>query len=62
MGGYRLKVLSHQSEPSIVMDYWDRHFATGSPGFQVPADEDDIEEFRSEKSVKTGKVRTHTPR
>ncbi len=37
------------------MDYWTKYFGTGSPGFQIP-DEEDMEEFRSEKSVQSGKV------
>ena len=38
------------------MDYWTKYFGTGSHGFQISSDEEDMEEFRSEKSVKTGKV------
>lgn len=38
------------------MDYWDKYFGTGSPVFQVSADDEEVEELRSEKSVKSGKV------
>lgn len=42
-----------------TVDYWEHYFGTGSPVFQVPNDEEEMEEFRSEKSVKTGKVRSY---
>ena len=37
------------------MDYWGRGFSS-SMEFQALALDEDMEEFRSEKSVKTGKV------
>lgn len=35
------------------MDYWDKYFGN-TPVFQIAADEEDVEEFRSEKSVTSG--------
>jgi hypothetical protein len=37
-------------------NYWTKYFGTGSHGFQISSDDEDMEEFRSEKSVKSGKV------
>lgn len=40
------------------MDYWPTsYFGHGNPGFQTLSDEEDMEDFRSEKSVQSGKVR-----
>lgn len=38
-----------------IMDYWDKYICGASPAFQI-LDEEDMEELRSEKSVKSGKV------
>lgn len=35
---------------------WDRGFTSSSLEYKLLVDERDMEEFRSEKSVKTGKV------
>ena len=40
------------------MAVWDRGFSSSSLEYKLLVDEEDMEEFRSEKSVKTEKVRT----
>lgn len=39
----------------MSMDYWTKYFGSNSLGFHISSDDEDIEEFRSEKSVKSGK-------
>ncbi len=42
--------------PSAAMDQWDRGFPFSPAEFQALTDEEDMEEFRSEKNVTTGMV------